>query len=168
MHRLAFALLFSGLFLSPLFSPALAHQQKAAYIEVLFNQRSGQLEVSQRFNLHDAEHATAHLFGSGADILSSVETQSDFFRYATENFSIQYTDGSEMILEPLGFEIEGNYFWVYQIAELNIDLTEFSVSSTSLHDLWPEQVNWVNVKRNGEIETAVFEGSQSLISISFN
>jgi hypothetical protein len=36
---------------------AFAHQQKAAETTVLFNKRSGQLEVSHRFYMHDTEHA---------------------------------------------------------------------------------------------------------------
>lgn len=34
-----------------------AHQIKAAITTVLFNQRTENIEVMHRFNLHDAEHA---------------------------------------------------------------------------------------------------------------
>lgn len=145
-----------------------AHQQRTAFIEVLYNQRSEQIEVSHRFELHDAEHAVGQLFGGGADILDSDQTQLAFYQYATQSFSISRADGTELRLENLGFEIEGKYFWVYQIAPIEPELTTLKLSSTALQELWPDQANWVNVKRNGVVETAVFEGSQNQIQISFD
>ena len=56
-------------------SPAFAHQQKAAETTVLFNKRSGELEVTHRFYLHDTEHAVQALFDKNADILDSEKTQ---------------------------------------------------------------------------------------------
>lgn len=147
---------------------AFAHQQKTAFIEILYNQRSEQIEVSHRFELHDAEHAVGQLFGGGADILASEETQRAFYQYATQSFSISRGDGTELDLENLGFEIEGKYFWVYQIAPIEPELTTLRLSSTVLQELWADQANWVNVKRDGEVETAVFEGSQNQIQISFD
>ena len=80
------------------------------------------MEISQRFDLHDAEHAVQQLFDSRADILDSRDTQVSFYEYAAQNFSIER----------------------------------------------PDQVNWVNVERDGEIKTAVFQTQNNQIEISFD
>ena len=158
------ALLAGTLFISPLF----AHQQKAAYIEVLFNQRSNQIEISHRFEIHDAEHAVHQLFGGQADILSSPDTQRAFYEYALEHFSLADQVGQSLPLQPIGFEVEGKYFWAYQVTAYDPSLTALVISSSALQDLWPDQVNWVNFKRDGEVETAVFETGQREIEIQFD
>ena len=157
--------LVAGLLIFSGSSPGFAHQQKTAFVEVLFNARSGRIEISQRFNLHDAEHAAQQLFGSGADILDSETTQTAFYQYATENFSVYRLDDSEIELENIGFELEGLYFWAYQIAPLESNLEALNISSSALHDLWPDQINWVNVKQDGEVQTAVFESGGNRIQI---
>ncbi len=146
----------------------LAHQQKSTFIEVLYNQRSGSMEISQRFDLHDAEHAVRQIFDARADILGSLETQTSFYEYAVQNFSMERPDGSTIALESIGFEIEGKFFWVYQTAPLEPELSKLRLSSTVLQDLWADQVNWVNVERDGEIQTAVFQAHDNLIDISFD
>lgn len=157
----------SGLLACLCFSSVFAHQQKSTFIEVLYNQRSGYMEVSQRFDLHDAEHAVQQLFDSRADIFDSRDTQISFYEYAVQNFSVERSDGSPISLENLGFEIEGKFFWVYQQAPLDPELSSLRVSSTVLQDLWADQVNWVNVERDGEIKTAVFQAQNNQIEISF-
>ena len=47
--RYFIAVLMGVLMVNPLF----AHQQKEAYITLLFNERSSLIEVSHRFSLHD-------------------------------------------------------------------------------------------------------------------
>jgi hypothetical protein len=71
-------------------------------------------------------------------------------------------------LENLGFEIEGKFFWVYQQAPLAPELSSLRLSSTVLQDLWADQINWVNIKRDGEIKTAVFGPQNNQIEIFFD
>jgi hypothetical protein len=159
---------FAGLLACLCFSAVFAHQQKSTFIEVLYNQRSGNMEISQRFDLHDAEHAVQQLFDSRADILNSRDTQVSFYEYAAQNFSIERPDGSSINLENLGFEIEGKFFWVYQQAPLAPELSSLRLSSTVLQDLWADQLNWVNIERDGEIKTAVFGPQNNQIEIFFD
>ena len=57
---------------------AWTHQQKEAITRILFNPRTGNIEVMHRFLLHDAEHAVRQLRNGKADILGS-ESDREFF-----------------------------------------------------------------------------------------
>ena len=67
---------------------ALAHEMKTALTRVLFNTRSGNLEVMHRFYVHDAEHGVKELFDKSADLLNSEQTQQTFSQYVSEHFAL--------------------------------------------------------------------------------
>lgn len=147
--------IWAGAFLAPAF----AHQQKAAITKVLFNPRTGNIEVMHRFYLHDAEHAVRQIFGRGADILSSRETQSLFADYVGERFAMTDDGVTPLPLSAVGFEIERQFFWVYQETPVKADMEELTFRHDALRDLWPSQINTVNVEGVGDVKTATFDGS---------
>ncbi len=134
------------------------HQQRVAITEVLFNPRTGNIEVSHRFFLHDAEHAVRALFTADADIIRSEATQQAFADYVTSTFSIQQADGEPLELTLLGHELERQYFWVYQEVPVPDGLESIILQHQSLIGLWPDQLNTVNVERGGEVQTVTFTG----------
>ena len=99
---------------NPVANDVLAHAQNEAFTTILFNHRTGNLEVSHRFSAHDAEHALIVLFGKDADILQNAETQKDFAAYVNLRFRLQNAAGDSLILVDVGYEVEGKFFWVYQ------------------------------------------------------
>src|SRR5690554_5593646 len=95
-------------------STASAHQLKTASTTVLFNERTGNIEVAHRFFLHDAEHAVKQLFDKKADIHQFEATRQKFSAYVQQHFSLQTLTEEPLVLVHVGYEIEGNNFWVYQ------------------------------------------------------
>lgn len=147
-------------------APAYAHQQKAAITRVLFNPRTGNIEVMHRFYLHDAEHAVRQIFDKDADIIGSRETQSLFADYVGERFAMTDDGVNALPLAPVGFEIERQFFWVYQETPIRAGITDLTIRHDALRDLWPRQINTVNVEGFDEIKTATFEGSVELQTIT--
>lgn len=146
---------------------ALAHQQKAAISTVLFNPRTENIEVSHRFYLHDAEHAVKHIFGKSADIIKSEDTQQKFFEYVMKRFSLKNDKGEPIALSPVGFEVDGKFFWVYQETKQPFLLNGLTIEHAALKDIWPSQVNTVNVEGRGDIKTRTFDGSVEVAKIEF-
>lgn len=146
---------------------AIAHQQKAAMTTVLFNPRTDNLEVSHRFLLHDAEHAVKALFSKKADILNSKETQQQFYRYVMERFAVLQENGKALTLQPVGYEIEGKFFWVYQETSTPDDVQQLIFRHDALRDLWPRQINTVNIEGAGDIKTRIFSGNIELLRVQF-
>lgn len=138
-------------------SLAFAHQQKAAETTVLFNKRSGQLEVMHRFYLHDTEHAVQSLFDKKADILNSEQTQQQFADYVSKQFLVKSAEDSKIELSQVGYEVEGKFFWVYQEAKLPEDMTRIKLYNGALRDLWPTQINMVNIEGKGKVKTLYFD-----------
>ncbi|ESP92104.1 MULTISPECIES: DUF6702 family protein [Pseudoalteromonas] len=133
-----------------------AHQQKAAETTVLFNKNSGQLEIMHRFYLHDTEHAVQSLFDKKADILNAKKTQQQFADYVAKHFQLKTLSDKNISLTNVGFEVEGKFFWVYQETQIPSAVTGIKMYNGSLRDLWPAQVNMVNVEGKGKVRTLYF------------
>lgn len=141
-----------------------AHQQKVAITQIQFNERSRSLEIMHRFYLHDAEHAVRHVLDPDADIIGNKETQRQFARYVAERFSMYRQDGSRLPLRLLGQETDGQFFWVYQELAVDAPPSQVTARHDAMRDLWPEQINTVNVDLDGTIRTLTFTGSDRRLS----
>lgn len=148
-----------------------AHQQKAAETTILFNQRSGQLEVMHRFYLHDTEHAVQKLFNKKgekpADILNSKKTQAQFAEHVAKQFLIKHLDDKDLPLNDVGFEIEGKFFWVYQDTPLPKATKGIKIYNGTLRKLWPTQINMVNVEKQGKTRTLYFSDNKDWLITRF-
>lgn len=131
----------------------LAHQQKEAYTNILLNSRSGMLEVSHRFYLHDAEHALKIATGENADIVSDRDSQQRFADYLVSHFALKIRD-QVAALSVVGFEVEGKYFWVYQEMQMPVALESIDIRMTALQEVWRSHVNHVNVQQEKYVVSA--------------
>ena len=146
---------------------AFAHQKKEAVTEILFNARSGNLEVMHRYLIHDAEHAVRQLVDSNADLIASEETREAFAQYAVARFTLLGDDGAMLDLHYVGQEVDSAFLWVYQEMAIPDSLVSLGVIDNALRDIWPEQNNLVNIERNGEIQTLNFNGNTEWLSVQF-
>lgn len=163
MIRKAFIAL-AVIMMGALAAPIYAHSQKAAITRVLFNPRTENLEIMHRFFLHDAEHAVKAIFGGDADIIGSEKTRAQFAAYVHERFEVQDGAGDDLALQLLGHEVEGKFLWVYQ--ETPAPKTKaLTMKHNALRDLWPSQINTVNVEGEHGIRTARFQGSVEIVTV---
>jgi hypothetical protein len=146
---------------------AFAHQQKAAETTVLFNKRSGQLEVSHRFYMHDTEHAVQSLFDKNADIIDSVKTQQQFAEYVAKHFLVRTIANEALPLTDVGYEVDGKFFWVYQETEIPSNLEGVKLFNGALRELWPSQINMVNIEGKGQVRTLYFSESEDWLITKF-
>lgn len=144
-----------------------AHQQKAAITTVLFNPRTHNIEVMHRFNLHDAEHAVKAILDKSADILDSDKTQREFAEYVAKRFALLDSEGNPIALKQVGYETAGKFFWVYQETEQPPKLEGLKIRHDALRDLWPKQVNTLNVEGMGDIKTLTFADDTTLLEVHF-
>ncbi|MEM9690071.1 MAG: DUF6702 family protein [Pseudomonadota bacterium] len=144
-----------------------AHQQKEAITRVLFNPNTGNIEVMHRFYLHDAEHAMRQFLEEAVDLLGSDADRASFEAYIHERFSLRSLDGDRIELSAVGSEIDDQFLWVYAEAPIPASLTGLTITHDGLRDIWPEQVNLVNVDRDRRVQSAVFAKSLRDASIRF-
>ncbi len=130
-----------------------AHQQKEAISTILFNARTGNMEIAHRFYIHDAEHAAKKILNEKADLLKDKVIQAAFSRYIVERFSLTLNQDSNLSVKLVGHEVEGKFFWVYQ------ELTKFpkpksiQVTYDALMEIWPSQRNVINIEGLGDIQS---------------
>lgn len=160
-------LLCSLLLILMLSTMALAHQQRAAITQLLFNARTGNIEIAHRFYIHDAEHATQEFINPAVDIYLEPEVQQEFARYVAKAFTLMRADGTPIKLTTLGFEIERGFLWVYQEAPIPDGITGLAMSHRALRDIWDDQINTVNVEGRGPIQTLTFTGDDRVKAVSF-
>lgn len=145
-----------------------AHQQKMAITRVELNPRSNMLEVMHRFVVHDAEHAVSEIFGKGADIIASTDTQAQFAQYVAERFGIYLPDNTALELTLVGYELDGKHFWVYQETKNPSSLAGLKIVHNALRDIWHAQTNTVNVKIDERINTLTFTDNTEVLSVDFH
>ena len=140
-----------------------AHEQKTAVTRILFNDSTGNIEVMHRFFIHDAEHAAGVVFGEAQNLMESADSRKFFSNYVINRFAIAAEDSggetTQLNLEYVGEEIEGQFLWVYQEAKQLKDLSALAVVHVVLRDIWPDQANLVNVEKDGQIYSLSFADS---------
>ncbi len=146
-----------------------AHQQKSAISTILFNPRTKNIEIMHRFRVHDAEHAVKQIFGKDADIIDSKKTQKQFGDYVNQRFNLFDNDEQLMPLKMVGVELDGKFFWVYQETADSMQTTKYNITirHDALRDIWPEQVNTINVEGKGKLQTLTFTDSIELLKLTF-
>ncbi|WP_350977563.1 DUF6702 family protein [Shewanella sp. AC34-MNA-CIBAN-0136] len=152
--RLSFYAGFMAIALSLLAGNVTAHQQKEAYTSIVFNQRSGMLEVQHRFYLHDAEHAAQQVIDKSTDLIGDPVGREAFAYYAISTFSMQNQQQHPLTLTYVGTELQGKYLWVYQETPITTNMDGFYLKMTALQELWSEQTNHINVERNKRVTSA--------------
>ena len=149
-------------------SSVAAHQFKTAVTTVLFNDRTGNMEVMHRFYIHDAEHALQKWQGHFVDLHHDNKAQQQFADYVAGTFSLQRLDGSPIKLTAVGHQIEGKYLWVYQEAPIIAGLKGLRLRHSALQELWPAQVNMVNVEGKGRIRSRYFRNDSDYLEVRFD
>lgn len=160
-------LLVIGLFAVGGASNVFAHQQKSAETTMLISKDGKQLEVTHRFYLHDTEHAVQVILNKKADIINSTQTQQQFADYVESQFAAQTLSSQKLTLNSVGYEVEGKFFWVYQEAKLPEQLQGVKVFNGSLRELWPTQINMVNIEGQGKIRTLYFNEQKDWLVVKF-
>jgi len=149
--------------------PAQAHRLKTAFTTVLFNDRTQRIEVMHRFYLHDAEQVAGEIAGRGANLFESAEDRQRFAVYVHERFHLYAGNGEQLPLTLRGAEIDGESLWVYQAMHLpESPLKSLTITHRALRDLWPDQVNMVNVEGRGAIRTLTFRDPVSRLSVELS
>ncbi|WP_295802266.1 DUF6702 family protein [uncultured Microbulbifer sp.] len=146
---------------------AQAHQMKTAISRVLFNERTGNVEIMHRFYVHDAEHALGEITGKQEYLLENPEAQLQFARYVSAHFAMGLGEPKPVTLAHVGQEVDGKFIWVYQEMPAPAQVGELWFRFDALQDQWPEQVNQINVEGLGKVRSLRFDNRSRWQKLSF-
>ena len=133
------------------------HEQKTALTDILFNYRTGNLEIAHRLSLHDAEHTLYKATGMDEDLTQSSKAREALAQYVAQNFHLSSKIKSKWKLCLIGQEIDRGFLWVYQ--ETPIPISSFSIENKILHNVVKGQVNTLNIRNKGKVTSFVFKAN---------
>lgn len=139
---------------------AFAHRMPGSLSTIKTNPASGTIEIIHRLHNHDAEQGIVTVLGDRSITLEQLVGRAHLALYVEERFIIAaIVDGkigAPLELELIGAELDGEYVLVYQ--ELKGALpAEIAVRNDILRDVFPEQVNQVNIATAGEVRSLTFQ-----------
>jgi len=132
-----------------------AHRQHVSWTSIVWNERTNSLEIIHRFHEHDVQLYLNSLAGKSASV-TDLRGRAEFAVYLSDHFHMSVEPDTTASVNLLGGELEGPYLMVYQEIELSDPPTALVLRSEILMDLFPDQVNMVNIDINGIKQTLQF------------
>lgn len=138
-----------------------AHRMPGSISTVKRSATGDNIEIIHRLHSHDAELAVAAVLGEGRISLENLVGRAQLALYVEERFFIaRLSDGragEKLALELVGAELDGEFVLVYQ--QFTGDFPAgLAIRDDILRDVFPEQVNHVNVATGGEVRSVTFSG----------
>jgi hypothetical protein len=164
VRRFLFAVLIAS---CNIYSPlAAAHRQHISWTGVEWNQETRNLEVVHRIHEHDAQLLLARQLNKPAD-LTQLQDRALFAIYVEDHFKLLITDNtaSTEVLKLLGAELEDSYILVFQELKLEKPPASMTLHASLLMDLFPDQINMINIKVNDPVRTLKFQLDDEVIEV---
>ena len=159
INRCSFASLLATLLLCSAI-PSLADRQPGSLSTVKRSLSTGNVEVIHRLHNHDAELGIMAALNDRSLSLEQMLGRAQLALYIEERFILaNVVDGeigAPLDLQLIGAELDGEYVLVYQefIGSLP---TELAVRNDILRDVFPEQINHVNIALEGDVRSLTFK-----------
>ena len=138
---------------------AFAHRMPGSLSTIKTNAETGIIEIIHRLHIHDAELGMVVLTGERDLTLDQLDGRARLALYVEEQFSIAPVIdgeiGSRLPLELIGAELDGEFVLVYQQYDGTLP-ADIAISDTILSDVFPGQINHVNVATGDEIRSLTF------------
>ena len=134
-----------------------------------YNPKSGSMEIAMKLFTDDLELTMKNKHDVVLNLNSDNELpQADslIYNYVIDNFSIQSSKKAER-LKYIGKEIENGITFIYlEVHSFPIE-KELLVKNTVFFDTFDDQSNIVNIKLNGELESAFLKKGHETESVQF-
>jgi hypothetical protein len=138
-----------------------ADRQPGSLSTIKKNRETGAVEIIHRLHNHDAELGVMAALGDKTLTLDKLVGRAQLALYVEDRFVVAALTeegiGAPLDLELIGAELDGEFILVYQ--EYNGKLpAQLAVRDDILRDVFPEQVNHVNIATGGEVHSLIFRG----------
>lgn len=145
----------TSLGLSPL---AHAHRFHAGITDISMNPNTGSTEIVHTFMAHDVEALLENLYQRQFD-LSDPEDILVFRKYFEKQFAMNDAAGV-LPLKWVGLKVDPNSVIVFQELEQRALPEQVSIRQAVLTDFLLDQVNTLNITKNGTTQTYTFTRSK--------
>lgn len=132
-----------------------AHRQHMNWTTITWNAESLQLEIEHRLHEHDAQLILGNLQQELPNLVRTAD-RARVALYVAERFSLALTDQGTASLELVGAELNGSMLFVYQTLSLEKIPAALAISTHILMDVYPDQINKVNIDITRPTQTLTF------------
>lgn len=143
---------------------AQAHRFHAGMTDIAFNQASGSTEIVHTYMAHDIEALLANLYQRQFD-LTQAEDEAVLRKYVEKRFFIEAADKSRLPVRWVGLGVDAESVTIYQEIEKTGLSGAALIHDEVLTDFMPDQVNTVNLNREGSIRTFTFDRNHTSQSV---
>lgn len=154
---IAWLLLLAGLTVA---NTASAHRMPGSLSTIKKNPNTGSIEVIHRLHNHDAELGLITILNDRSISLEQLVGRARLALYVEERFLLAAIEdgsiGAPLVLELIGAELDGEFILVYQEVK-GVLPVEITVRNDILRDVFPDQVNHVNIAVDGEVRSLTFQ-----------
>jgi len=138
-----------------------ADRQPGSLSTIKINAASGNIEIIHRLHNHDAELGIIAVHGDRSLTLDTLLGRAQLALYVEEHFRLAELGadsvGAPLELDLIGAEVDGEFVLVYQEFTGTLP-ARFAIRDDILRDVFPEQVNHVNIAVTGEVRSLIFKG----------
>lgn len=143
-----------------------AHRAPGSLTSIEWNAQSGKTEIVHRLHSHDAELGVGEIAGSADLSVLSLEGRATIALYVEERFAI--ANGSKRLpLDLVGAELVADHLLVYQEWPGRLP-DSIRVRDDILRDVFPAQINQVNIASDVGVRTLVFAEDDGWRDFSFS
>jgi hypothetical protein len=142
-------------------APASAHRMPGSLTTIKKNPTSGTIEVIHRLHTHDAELGMMTVLNDRTVTLDALADRARLALYVEERFVVAgVVDGERgrpLPLELIGAEVDGEFVLVFQEYAGPLPAV-VAVRDDILRDVFPGQINHVNIAIGGTVHSVTFQG----------
>lgn len=142
---------------------ASAHRYHTSVTRVEYNAEDHLVEITVQTFADDIEAALKRNGGGNVRLDSKTSNQL-VLEYLRRAFEIR-TGDRKLELQWIGMELKGHSVWVYLQAKAPSGLSRASIRNNLLFEVFPDQVNIVNVIAEGKRASLVFKRGDPLKEI---
>jgi len=139
---------------------AYADRQPGSLSTIKIGKSSGNIEIIHRLHSHDAELGIMTALNDISLSIDHLEGQAQLALYVETKFAVAAIDegriGAPLALNLLGAEVDGDYVLVYQEYSGTLP-PNVAVRNDILRDVFPEQINHVNIAVNQKVHSLTFK-----------
>lgn len=122
--------------------------------------RHGRFEITHRLHIHDAQFALNRVTGDPSASILDIEGQARLLLHVDAQFSMTVQDDAPMEIPfattLIGAEVDGDYLFLYRESVPAPLPAALTVRDNTLRDVFPGQVNQVNVTVDGQTHSMMF------------
>lgn len=148
---------------------SLFHPLHLSVSDISHNRETNSLEITQRIFADDLEDALRNRLGGKIDVFNPTDPEllSELIGdYVQQNLRVSL-DSRPVRLSYLGYEREEDAIWVYLEVPKIKKFNTIMVRNTIFFEMFDDQLNLINVKKNGSIRSMKLEPDNQQASLSY-